>query len=46
MTIIHVLTFAQLSEIWIERNEGVLRAKVERVIDTPVDLRLDVMSNC
>ena len=53
MTVVHILALAQLSEIGIEWYEGIGRAKVQRVVDTPVDLwrqqcqkwKCDVKSN-
>ena len=38
MAIVHILALAQFSEIGIEWYEGIRRAKVQRVVDTPVDL--------
>lgn len=39
VSIVHVLPFAQLAEVWIERYEGILRSKVQGVVDAPVHLR-------
>ena len=38
MTVVHILALAQLSEIGIEWYEGIRRAKVQRIVDTPIDL--------
>lgn len=38
MTVIHVLPFTKLSEVRVERDKSILSTKIQRVIDTPVDL--------
>lgn len=42
MSVVHILAFAQLSEIWVEGNESILCAEIERIINTPIDLRFEI----
>ena len=42
--IVHVLAFVELAEIWVEGHEGILRSKVQRVVETPVHLRQNRIS--
>jgi len=44
VSIVHVLPFAQLTEVWVEGNEGILRSKVQGVVNAPVYLRQNRIS--
>lgn len=38
VSIVGVLTLTKLRYIWVERNERVRRAEVQRIVDAPIDL--------
>lgn len=44
VSIVHVLPFAQLTEVWVEGYESVLRSEVQGVVNAPVHLRQNRIS--